>query len=50
MEHQEYPKMLYKGGEVGDDFMVVAAPGEDAAAEKDGYARAGEGKPKKAAK
>lgn len=36
----DYPHMLYKNGEPGDDYMIVADPGEEAAAEKDGYARA----------
>lgn len=49
MEHQEYPHMLYKNGKVGDDYMIVADPGEEAAATKDGYARADE-KPAKKAK
>lgn len=49
-EHQEYPHMLYKDGTVGDDFMVVADPGEEAAAAKDGYARADAKATKKAAK
>lgn len=48
--HQEYPHMLYKAGVVGRDYMVVADPGEEAAAKKDGYFRAGESGDEPAAK
>ena len=48
-EHQEYPHMLYRDGKVCDDYMIVGDPGEEAAAKKQGYARAGDKKPVKQA-
>lgn len=54
----EYPRMLYKGGnlpkagvepKVGDDYVIVADAGEEAHAVKEGYSRH-DAKAEKAAK
>lgn len=39
-EYQDYPHMLYKGGQVGPDCLVVDNAGEEAHARSEGYARA----------
>lgn len=56
----QYPKMLYKDGSDTTDYVIVADPGEQAAAAKEGYfphgekpeseeVKRGPGRPKKAA-
>lgn len=41
----QYPKMLYKDGSDTTDYVIVADPGEHAAAAKDGYFAFGEQPP-----
>lgn len=50
MEFQEYPHMLYQGGEVGEDWVIVADAAEEAEVAAKGYVRAGEKPPKRARK
>lgn len=33
----DYPKMIYAGGELSGDYLIVQDEGEEAAAEKDGF-------------
>lgn len=48
MEIQEYPKALYKGGDVEADHVIVADKDEEAAKRKAGYKMLGEAKVKAA--
>lgn len=48
MEFQEYPKALYKGGDVDAEHVIVADKDEEAAKRKAGYKMLGEAKAKAA--
>jgi hypothetical protein len=43
----EYPHMLYKDGEIGEDWVIVYDAEEEAKAVKHGYIRHGAPKPDK---
>jgi hypothetical protein len=43
----EYPHMLYKDGEIGEDWVIVWNAEEEAKAVKQGYIRHGAPKPDK---
>lgn len=39
--HQDYPHMLYLGGKLGAEYLIVADAGEEAHAKSEGFTRYG---------